>query len=270
VTRSLIPAGLDSREIDQQVRERLRSQQALYSLDLAAVTALRPDLLVTQTLCDVCAVDENDVQAAARSLSVRPHVLNLCPTRLDDLFGDLLRVGAAAGRVERAEREVATLKARVKKVSDRTAHIPIELRPRIVALEWLEPIFSCGHWTPELVQLAGGWEMIGVAGERSRSIDWQEIVDAAPEVLVIACCGFGEQRTLRELPRLQSKPGWNEMPCVQSGRVFVVDGSTYFNRPGPRLVDALEVLSRLFHPDLRVSSDSTVTRSYVKTPAESS
>jgi iron complex transport system substrate-binding protein len=115
-------------------------------------------------------------------------------------------------------------------------------------LEWIDPLFTSGHWTPELVQLAGGREMVGVAGERSRSLDWKEIVAAAPEVLIIACCGFDIARTLDDLPILRGYPGWASLPCVQSKRVFVCDGSAYFNRPGPRLVDALEILAHTLHP----------------------
>jgi iron complex transport system substrate-binding protein len=271
VTRPLIPAGMDSRDIDREVRERLQLGQALYSLDVAKLVELQPELIVTQTLCDVCAVAEDAVQKAVGSLSRRPRVLNLNPSRLEDLFRDLRRVGEAAGCEERAEREVAALKARVAKVAERSSQIPDELRPRVVVLEWMDPPFSSGHWTPELVQLAGGREMIGVAGERSRRVEWREIVDAAPEVLIIACCGFDERRTLSELPLLQSKSGWSELPCVQVRRVFVVDGSAYFNRPGPRLVEALELLAQLLDPGSRVPRDGTDSRwQHIKTPAECS
>jgi iron complex transport system substrate-binding protein len=247
VTRSLIPAGMCSREIDQEVRERLQTARPLYSLDTAVVENLRADLIVTQTLCDVCAVAEDEVRDAVRSLSGRPRVLNLSPTSIEDLFDDLRRVGAAAGRKERAEREIAALQARVANVAARSARIPDELRPRVVVLEWIDPPFSSGHWTPELVQLAGGREMIGVAGARSRRLEWREVAATAPQVLIIACCGFNAQRTLNELPVLRSYPGWARLPCVQSGRVYVVDGSAYFNRPGPRLIESLEILSHLLH-----------------------
>jgi iron complex transport system substrate-binding protein len=209
---------------------------------------LRPDLIVSQSLCEVCAVAEDEVQAAASSLPTHPQILKLSPTRLNDVYDSLRQIGAAAGCEERAEREIAGLQSRVAAVAERTARIRESSRPRVVLLEWIDPLFTSGHWTPELVQLAGGREMVGVAGERSRSLDWKEIVAAAPEVLIIACCGFDIARTLDDLPILRGYPGWASLPCVQSKRVFVCDGSAYFNRPGPRLVDALEILAHTLHP----------------------
>ena len=247
VTRSLIPAAATSREIDSLVRERLRTARALYTLDLPTLIALRPDLIVTQALCDVCAVAEDEVRSAARSLPSRPQVVKLEPASLDGVFDCLRQVGAADGCVERAEQEIAELKSRVAAVAERSAGVPPNERPRVVVLEWIDPPFSSGHWTPELVELAGGREVVGVAGQRSRMLDWQQIVAARPDVMLIACCGFDVERTLADLPILRGYPGWNDLPCVRSGRVYVVDGNAYFSRPGPRLVDALEILAHTLH-----------------------
>lgn len=248
VTRTLIPAAATSREIDSLVRERLKTERALYTLDLPLLQELRPDLIVTQTLCDVCAVAEAEVAAAACSLPDSPRVINLEPTSLDNVFDCLRLVGGAAHCVDRAEFEISKLRDRVARVAARSQ--TLSHRPGVVVLEWIDPPFSSGHWSPELVRLAGGEEVVGMAGERSHTIDWQQIVAAAPEVMFIACCGFDVERTRADLPILFSYPGWSDLPCVQSGRVYLVDGSAYFSRPGPRLIDSLEILAHALHPDV--------------------
>jgi iron complex transport system substrate-binding protein len=248
VTRTLIPLTASSREIDTLVRERLQTEKALYSLDLPTLTALEPDLIVTQALCDVCAVAEEEVRAAACSLLGSPRVINLEPTCLDEVFECLRLVGEATDRAARAADEIDRLRSRVTAVASRSKMI--QRRPRVVILEWIDPPFSSGHWSPELVRLAGGEEVIGVAGERSRTLDWQQVIAAAPGVMIIACCGFDVERTLADLPILRNCPGWDILPCVRNGRVYVVDGSAYFSRPGPRLVDSLEILAHALHPEV--------------------
>lgn len=248
VTRTLIPTAASSREIDELVRERLKTERALYTLDLPLLAVLQPNLIVTQALCDVCAVAAAEVRAAACSLPGQPRVVNLEPTCLDDVFECLRMVGDATGRQERAEEEISQLKTRVAAVAARSASISHRLR--VVVLEWIDPPFSSGHWSPELVRLAGGEEVVGAAGERSRTLDWQQIVAAAPDAMLIACCGFDVERTLADLPILRGYPGWGDLPCVRLERVYVVDGSAYFSRPGPRLVDSLEILAHALHPDL--------------------
>jgi len=248
VTRTLIPSTAISREIDSLVRERLKTERALYTLDLPMLEELRPNLIVTQALCDVCAVAEAEVKAAACSLPSSPRVINLEPTSLNDVFDCLQLVGEAAGRVDDAEVEIGKLRDRVAAVAARSKNLTY--RPRVVVLEWIDPLFSSGHWSPELVRLAGGVEVVGASGERSRTIDWQQIVTAEPEVMVIACCGFDVERTRADLTILRGYPGWSDLPCVRSGRVYLVDGSAYFSRPGPRLVDSLEILAHALHPDV--------------------
>jgi iron complex transport system substrate-binding protein len=248
VTTTLIPKDATSLQIDALVRERLKTEKALYSLNLAVLESVQPDLIVTQSLCDVCAVAESEVQAAVRSLPNRPKVINLEPACLDDVFECIRQVGAAAGCGENAEHYIATLLARVSTVTDRSKFVLH--RPTVLLLEWIDPPFCSGHWNPELVSLAGGREVIGVAGKRSRMIEWASIVDADPEVLVIACCGFDVNRTLVDVETLRKQTGWNSLSCVQAKRVHVVDGSSYFNRPGPRLVDSLEILAHAIHPTI--------------------
>ncbi|MCS6866908.1 MAG: cobalamin-binding protein [Gemmataceae bacterium] len=248
VTRTLIPPNATSRQIDTLVRERLKTQRALYTLDRPILERLRPDLIVTQALCDVCAVAEAEVAAAARELPGRPLVVNLEPTSLSEVFESLQTVAEAANVVDYATQVIERLRQRVEMVRCRSA--AITNRPRVVLLEWIDPPFSCGHWSPELVQLAGGIEGIGRAGQPSRTLRWQEVVDVNPEVLVMACCGFTTTRTLQDIPILAAYPGFAELACVQRGQVFVIDGNAYFSRPGPRLVDSLEILAHALHPDV--------------------
>jgi iron complex transport system substrate-binding protein len=248
VTRTLIPHDAGSREIDALVRERLKTQRALYTLDMPVLERLRPDLIVTQALCDVCAVAEAEVTAAACSLPGRPRVVNLEPMCLAEVFECLRLVGAAAGVPGRAAGVIGRLQARVGAVVDRSA--AVSARPRVVLLEWIDPPFCSGHWSPELVRLAGGVETVGREGQPSRTTAWAEILEADPEAMVIACCGFDAERTRCDLPILAGYPGFAELSCVRSGRVYLVDGNAYFSRPGPRLVDSLEILAHALHPDV--------------------
>lgn len=243
VTQTLIPTDAPSREIDTLVRERMKTRRALYTLDLAVLESVRPDLIVTQALCDVCAVAEEEVQAAACSLPGRPRVVNLEPTTLGEVLASIRTVAEAAGIPERGQAVLAGLQARIDRVAQRV--VARSHRPRVVLLEWIDPLFSCGHWSPELVTLAGGQEVVSQPGQRSRTLTWDEVVAAQPEVLVIACCGYTIERTRQDLPILEAQPGWSDLPCVRSKRVHIVDGSAYFSRPGPRLVDSLEILAEL-------------------------
>jgi iron complex transport system substrate-binding protein len=244
VTRTLIPGDASSSAIDALVRERLKTEKALYSLDLPMLEGLRPDLLVTQALCDVCAVSEAEVQAAACSLPGQPRVVNLEPMTLEQVFDCIIQVGSATACDARAREVVAALRARVAEVAARAAET--RDRPTVVVLEWLDPLFTCGHWTPELVRLAGGTEMIAREGEPSRTMALEELLAAAPDILVIACCGFDIERTMLDLPAFLALPGVSDIPAVRNGRVHVIDGNAYLSRPGPRLVDSLEQLSAFF------------------------
>lgn len=249
VTRTLIPVEAPSAEIDRLVRERLATSRALYTLDLAALDALRPDLIVTQALCDVCAVAEEEVRTAACGLPGNPRVINLEPQSLAQVLAAMRQVAEAAGIEPGAEEVIATLEARIDSVAARTARA--RDRPRVALLEWLDPPFSCGHWSPELVRLAGGLEGLGREGEPSRTLDWREVSDWQPDVVFIACCGYSLERTLEDVRLVQDGvPAWRDLPAVRTGRVYVTDGSHYFSRPGPRLVDSLEILAHALHPEV--------------------
>ena len=248
VTRTLIPHDATSHEIDRLVRERLKSQKALYSLDMPTLERLQPDLLVTQALCDVCAVAEEEVTAAACSLTGHPKVINLEPMRLSEVFDCIRLVGDAAGISDRANEVIAQLQARVDRVAEQNREL--KHRPRVVLLEWIDPPFCSGHWSPELVRIAGGIEGIGREGERSRTTAWEEILQFDPEFLIVACCGFNVERTLLDIPLLKQYPGFADLTCTQQRNVFVIDGNSYFSRSGPRLVDSVELLAHTLHPDL--------------------
>lgn len=253
VTRTLIPRAATSGEIDRLVRERLSTRSALYSLDVELLQELEPDLIVTQALCDVCAVAEDEVNAAACSLGSAPRVLNLEPQTIREVFDSIRQVADVAGVAARGDQVIRELRERVDAVSQRSALL--EVRPCVAFLEWLDPPFSCGHWTPELVRLAGGHEVLAREGERSRTLSWEEVVGSQPDVIVIACCGFDVERTLGDLLLLNAVPGWEDLPAVRAARVYVLDGSQYFSRPGPRLVDSLEILAHALHPDIHSLPD---------------
>ena len=248
VTRTLIPTDASSGEIDALVRDRLGAQSALYTLDMDALEKLQPDLIVTQALCDVCAVAEDEVKSAACKLSSVPGVLNLEPETLDEVLDCIRDVAAATGNERRADTVVAKLRARVDAVVSPSRNSTP--RPRVALLEWLDPPFSTGHWNPELVRLAGGEDGFGREGQKSITLRWDQVIAWQPEVVLISCCGFTTERTMQEVGLLRSVPNWEDVPAVCDGRVYVTDGTSYFSRPGPRLVDSLELLAHVIHPDV--------------------
>jgi iron complex transport system substrate-binding protein len=248
VTRTLIPVDASSSEIDGLVRDKLGGQSALYTLDMEALERLSPDLIVTQALCDVCAVAEAEVRDAACKLPSGPRVLNLEPETLDEVLACFRDVAAAVGDERLADGVLAKLRARIDAVASRGRRT--RGCPRVALLEWLDPPFSTGHWNPELVRLAGGEDRLGRQGEKSVTLEWEQVTAWQPAVVVISCCGFTAERTMQEIGVLHGVPGWDDIPAVRDGRVYVTDGSSYFSRPGPRLVDSLELLAHVIHPEV--------------------
>ena len=238
--------GLPSAAIDRWVSDRLATGGTLYTLDEGLLRELAPDLILTQKLCDVCAPAYGSVAAMAAALPSRPRVLNLEPRSLADVLANVRTVAGAMGSPDRAAAVCRGLEARVADVVDRVAGLP---RPTVFVMEWVDPIYTAGHWTPELVRLAGGTPVLATEGADSVRVRWDDLRAADPEVLVIACCGHGVERTRRDLPALESLPGWPGLRAVRGGRVYVADGSAYVSRPGPRVVDTLEVLAAVLHPD---------------------
>lgn len=255
VTRSLFDhSESTSEEIDHAVSQQLRDGLSLYALDRELLARLAPDLILTQALCQVCAVSYGEVERAVRDVTAEggglaPRVLSLEPTGLDDILATIASVGAATGVVQPAADLVAGLRARIARVRARAEQAT--RRPRVACLEWLNPVFGPGHWLPELVALAGGRPGLGTAHSDSRRIPWDDVIAFAPEVIVVTPCGLDLRRTVEEARQvLPSRTGWNALPAVRQGRVYAVDGNAYFSRPGPRIVDSLELLAELIHPDL--------------------
>lgn len=247
VVRSLIDAaGLASGEIDARVEGAARRGESLYQIDVEALAAAGPDLLITQDLCRVCALPSMDVDAAVAALPGAPRVLRLHPHRLDEILDDIVAVGAATGRAAQAHRLVGRLRERIARVEAAVRGRP---RPGVFCMEWLDPPFCGGHWMPELVALAGGRELLGQAGRPSSRVGWDAIVRASPEVIVLTVCGFDVARTQQELPLLEARPEWRDLAAVRAGRVYATDTSSYFSRSGPRVVDGLEILAAILHPE---------------------
>jgi iron complex transport system substrate-binding protein len=252
LTRSLVESAASSRAIDDQVRTLAGEQAALYEIDVAALAELRPDLIITQAQCDVCAVRYQDVIDAVRETPALHHaqVLALNPSSLADVLADMARIGEAAGRQTVARSAVAALEARVNAVRERTAKLSPDRRPRVACLEWIDPPMLAANWMPQLIRFAGGDPGRAVSGGHSTYAEWHQIGEFDPQVVVILPCGFDLQRTIVEAQVLPNVPGWSALSAVRTGRVFAADGSAYFNRSGPRLVDSLEILAHLFHPQL--------------------
>lgn len=249
VTRSAIGGGLPSKEIDRLVREQLETEQALYHLDIDLLRELQPDLIVTQALCDVCAVAASEVDAAACLLPGNPKVINLEPMCLEEVFETIALVGDETGQQAEALTALAQLRERVARIRDGVAAIPTAARPRVAFLEWIDPLFNAGHWTPELIEYAGGSDCLGSKHQPSRSISHQELLAANPDVLFVAQCGFTEARTEQDLPLLGAIEGIHNLPCCRNGQLVHTDGNAYFSRPGPRLVDSLEIMAHTLYPE---------------------
>jgi len=241
ITEDLIEQGrMTSIEIDHHVSSNIGRHGTIYRLKQDLLETLEPDLIVTQELCEVCAVSYKEVQHAARVLEGRTRIVSLEPTTLNEMLETILLVGELTGRNDAALEKVQELNARLQRVRERVRD---RERPRVYAMEWLDPPFSAGHWVPEMVEIAGGHEVLGKAGSKSERITPERILEAQPEIIVLMPCGFSLERTVEEYRRTRFLPGW-------SGQLYAVDGSSYFNRSGPRLIDGVEILSEIFHPSL--------------------
>jgi iron complex transport system substrate-binding protein len=252
VTRSNIDSNQSSDSIDAQVKQLTHAGAALYELDAQSIGQLQPDLIVTQSQCDVCAVRYDDVVSlvATNPQLRKTSILALNPMSLNDVLADILRIGSATDTVARAEKFVDSLQTRITAISDRTATIPQNQRPRTVCIEWTEPLMLAANWTPELMELAGGRNDLSKAGEHSGYSSWSEVLHYDPEVVIVSPCGFDLNRSIQDAETLSHLDGWRSLSAVRTGRVFAVDGNAYLNRSGPRLVESLEILACLIQPSL--------------------
>ena len=241
ITRDVLPGNLSAAEIDAAVRSRTEQGEAIYRLNEDALSALQPDLIVTQALCPVCAVSYDDVAKLAARLPSKPKVIALDPHTFGETLGDVRTVAEATDRRERGIDLVGEIAARIDRVklAVRTA-----VRPRVVALEWLDPVFVASHWTPQLIELAGGEDLLGLPGERSITVSWEVLRTAAPEIVVMMPCGYDAPRA-----HLEALEHADALAGIGARRVVAVNASAYFSRPGPRLIDGLELLAHIFHPD---------------------
>jgi iron complex transport system substrate-binding protein len=239
-------AGLASQEVDQWVRRALREQGTIYAINEPLLRELGPDVILTQKLCDVCAVGYGTVARLAETLPGPPRVVNLEPTSLSDIFEDIRHVAQICGVLERAERVIANLSARVETVRERAAQIAD--RPRCFLMEWVDPPFCSGHWGPELVEIAGGYDPLGRKHQPSAQIDWQEVLNAGPDIIVLALCGYDVDLARRDYDLLKKFPGFDSLPAARSDEIYLVNASAYFARPGPRIVDSIEILAGILHP----------------------
>ena len=246
VVRPVLPvATMTQAEIDAAVTQRLHDQLSLYELDEPALRELAPDLVLTQDLCPVCAASGSDAARVLASLAAPPRLLSMTPKSLDGIFASLADLGAATGTAERAAALVAAARARLAQVAARTAGLA---RPRVFCMEWLDPPYCCGHWVPEMIELAGGRDRLARRGTDSVRIAWDQVRLWAPQVLVVMPCGYTLAGALALAAQLADYPGWDELPAVRAGRVYVVDANSYFARPALRVVDGTELLAHLFHP----------------------
>lgn len=235
-----------SYEIDQRVKAILQEATSVYRVDADLLKALAPEIIVTQAQCEVCAVSLAEVErVACEWLEIPAQIIALEPNALADVFADIQRVANALGVPERGEALVADLKRRMAEIAARAAELP---RPRVATIEWIDPLMSAGNWMPELVEMAGGRNLFGKAGEHSPWLTWDALIAADPEVIVILPCGYDMATTERELPALTAHPDWTRLRAARDGRVYITDGNQYFNRPGPRLAESLEILAEILHP----------------------
>jgi iron complex transport system substrate-binding protein len=247
LTRDLLDhGGQTSAAIDRHIRAALHRGSSLYALDDELLATLRPDLVVTQELCQVCAVAYQEVAAAARRIDGDLPVLSLEPRSLDDILGTVTLLGETTGHEPDANRLVAELHRRLLAVE---ALPPPRSEPRVVCLEWTDPLMVGGHWVPEMVRRAGGRDVLGIEGEPSRCVEWAEVVAAQPDLLVLMPCGFDLERTLERAAEVTDREGFGALLCSRTGRTVAVDGSAYFNRPGPRILDGLEILAAAVRRD---------------------
>jgi iron complex transport system substrate-binding protein len=247
VRNALHMEGMTSGEIDAAVSECIRSGQSLYVVDEDLLEQLAPTHILTQALCHVCAPSGNEITRALQALPHQPEVVWFTPHCLADIFENLRELGEITGRLAEADRFIASARDRLRQVAEAVHGAPPR---RVLCLEWTEPYYCCGHWVPEMIELAGGQDSLGRKGVDSVRIPWEEIAESAPEILIVSPCGYDTKKALVLTQQLLQVPGWADLPAVRQDRVFAVDANAYFARPGPRLVDGVELLAHLLHPEI--------------------
>ncbi|HEU4798556.1 MAG TPA: cobalamin-binding protein [bacterium] len=246
LSEAIVTTDLPSAVIETQIRGQVHRGKSVYHLDEAQLAQLRPNLILTQELCQVCAPSYTLVKQAAKVLDAETKIASLEPRGLYDILDNILLVGDLTDTGERAHAVVQQLRRRIEQIRVIAAG---RERPRVACLEWLDPLYAGGHWIPEMVEIAGGRDVLAKPGEPSFLVEWDDVLEAAPDVVVMMPCGFDIPRTRQELHLLTNRRGWDQLPAVRSGRVYLTDATAYFNRPGPRIVTGLEILGAILHPD---------------------
>ncbi|MFN2532534.1 MAG: cobalamin-binding protein [Pyrinomonadaceae bacterium] len=249
VVRNVLPIEqMNQGEIDRAVAERLRLGQSLYQIDEEILREIQPDVILTQDLCQVCAPSGNEVSQVLTSLPFKPQILWMTPKSIEGIFENIRDLGRATERSIQAEELIQAKREKLHEIEIRNSEL--SRRPRVFCMEWIDPIYCSGHWVPEMVRIAGGVDALGKTGADSVRIGWEDVIEWAPEVLIIMPCGFNLDAVLEQVSEALTKPGWHELPAVKNGKVYAVDANSYFARPGPRVVDGTELLAHLIHPEL--------------------
>lgn len=235
-------------EIDAVVAQRIGSGQSLYEVDERLLEKIAPTHILTQNLCQVCAPSGNEITRALAALPVKPQIVYFSPHSIDDILGNVQELGAAIGLPARAETWITTARSRLQKIAQQAA--AASKRPRVFCLEWIDPCYCCGHWVPEMVEMAGGEDALGRKGKDSVRVSWNDIERWSPEILIISPCGFDTAKAVSQAEQLLRQSGWSNLPAARNDRVCAVNANAYFARPGPRVVDGVELLAHLIHPEL--------------------
>jgi iron complex transport system substrate-binding protein len=237
-----------SAEIDRRIKDSLKNTLSIYNVDAEKLQQLRPDIIITQTQCEVCAVSLKDVERAVRELTgFDTTIVSLHTNSLADLWTDIQKIAEAIDDKPAGAQLVAAIKSRMLTIAERAR--AVKKRPTVAALEWIDPLMASGNWMPELIEFAGGDDLFGEKGEHSPQLSWEKLRTADPDIIVALPCGWDIEKAFAEMTSLAAKPGWPELTAVQANRVYLLDGNQYFNRPGPRLAESLEILAEIFHPD---------------------
>ena len=238
-----------SREIDENLKTHVKAGHDLYKVNTELIQKLNPELIITQSHCEVCAVSKKDLlKAFGKDLTARVQIVSLQPNRLEDVWSGIREIAKAAQVADNGEAVIKRLTERLNRIREGTSDMA--LRPRVACIEWIEPMMCSGNWMPELIDIAGGANLFGEAGKHSPLVSWKDLVKANPDFILVVPCGFEIKRTREEMSVLSSKPGWLSLDAVINNRVILLDGNSYFNRPGPRLVDSTEMLAEIYHPEL--------------------
>ena len=240
---------MTSKQIDESVLDHVRRGLSIYEINEKLLQDLNPDLIITQELCEVCATPLQIVARAIKKLEPQPRILSLSPHNLEDVLQNVLEVAQVTGEIEKGRAIVSSLTRRIERVKSKCLNKKV-FRPSVFCLEWLDPLYCSGHWMPELVQYAGGREILGRFGEPSFVTHWEKVVELDPDVIFVTVCGYHVERTLSEIQALTGRQGWDNLSAVKEGRVFVLDSPSYYSRSGPRLFDGLEIMAALLHPEL--------------------